>query len=267
MIPKIIHYVWVGNNPKSELAKQCIASWQKYLPDYEIIEWNNERFCSIAQVNTYARQAFDAGKWAFVSDYLRLYALYHYGGFYFDTDLEVTADLELFRQHQFVTGYESFKDRLAPITALMGSEPGNRVTELLLHSYNSRLFLTDNGKQDLTPNTGIISDIFAKHFGLTEPYPHDSVSKLTDNSYIYPSYYFCTPQAGKENFSIHHFNGSWFDEFSRRWVLKLGKYKLIRLRRNKRGDNVLPLKGKEAVVKHLGVNKRYSWLVVKEIAR
>ncbi|MDC9583309.1 glycosyltransferase, partial [Xenorhabdus sp. PR6a] len=78
MIPKKIHYVWVGNQPKSELILKCIDSWKKHLPDYEIIEWNNEKFEKIK--NTYSEQAFQNRKWAFVSDYIRLYALYHEGG-------------------------------------------------------------------------------------------------------------------------------------------------------------------------------------------
>ncbi|KKL01458.1 hypothetical protein SD53_09965, partial [Rheinheimera mesophila] len=69
VIPKIIHYVWVGTAPKTELALRCIASWKKFLPDYEIIEWNNERFATLN--NRYAKEAFAAKKWAFVSDYLR----------------------------------------------------------------------------------------------------------------------------------------------------------------------------------------------------
>ena len=70
MIPKIIHYVWVGNKEKPELIKNCIASWKKYCPDYEIIEWDNEKFDKIK--NKYSEEAFNLKKWAFVSDYIRL---------------------------------------------------------------------------------------------------------------------------------------------------------------------------------------------------
>ena len=87
MIPKIIHYCWFGESEKSALHIKCIESWKKYLPDYEIKEWNESNF----DVNTvaYVKQAYDAKKYAFVSDYARLYALYNFGGIYFDLDVEV----------------------------------------------------------------------------------------------------------------------------------------------------------------------------------
>ena len=86
-IPKIIHYCWFGNSPKTKLVKKCIASWQKYLPEYEIREWNNADILNCN--NQYVQEAYKAKKWAFISDYFRLYALYNYGGIYFDTDNEV----------------------------------------------------------------------------------------------------------------------------------------------------------------------------------
>ena len=85
MIPKIIHYVWVGSAPKSDLILKCIESWKKYCPDYKIREWNNDDVSRID--NAYVKEAFNCKKWAFVSDYLRLYALKTQGGFYFDSDL------------------------------------------------------------------------------------------------------------------------------------------------------------------------------------
>ena len=90
MIPKIIHYCWFGGNPLPVSAKKCIASWRKFLPDYEIKEWNESNF----DVNSipYTAEAYKAKKYAFVSDYARFYILYKYGGLYFDTDVEVTGD-------------------------------------------------------------------------------------------------------------------------------------------------------------------------------
>ena len=87
MIPKIIHYCWFGRNPLPESALKCIASWRKFFPDYEIVEWNEDNF----DVNTipYTAQAYAAKKYAFVSDYARLKILYDHGGLYFDTDVEV----------------------------------------------------------------------------------------------------------------------------------------------------------------------------------
>ena len=87
MIPKIIHYCWFGRNPLTKMAKKCIASWRKYCPDYEIIEWNEDNFD--IDYCPYVREAYDAKKWAFVSDVARLYALVKMGGIYMDTDVDL----------------------------------------------------------------------------------------------------------------------------------------------------------------------------------
>ena len=97
MIPKVIHYCWFGGNPLPELAQKCIASWKKYCPDYEIKEWNESNF----DLNCcdYVREAYEAKKWAFVSDVARLYAMVHEGGIYMDTDVEVIAPLDSLLQY------------------------------------------------------------------------------------------------------------------------------------------------------------------------
>lgn len=92
MIPKIIHYCWFGRNPLPELAKQCIASWKKFLPDYEIREWNEDNFD--VNIIPYTAEAYKQKKYAFVSDYARFWILYRYGGIYFDTDVEVIKPMD-----------------------------------------------------------------------------------------------------------------------------------------------------------------------------
>lgn len=91
-IPKIIHYCWVGGGPKTKLAKRCIASWKKYMPDYEIREWNAENFD--LKCNDFVAEAYAARKWAFVSDYVRFWAVYNYGGIYFDSDVELWKPID-----------------------------------------------------------------------------------------------------------------------------------------------------------------------------
>ena len=92
MIPKIIHYCWFGGKSLPESAKKCIASWKKYLPDYEIKEWNESNFN--VNIIPYTAEAYRAKKYAFVSDYARFYILYKYGGLYFDTDVEVIRNMD-----------------------------------------------------------------------------------------------------------------------------------------------------------------------------
>ena len=107
-IPKVIHYVWMGKGTKSEFMLRCIDSWKKYLPDYEIVEWNEERFD--VRSNPYTEEAYNCKKWAFVSDYVRLYALYTEGGVYMDTDVEVIKPLDRFLEHPAFSGFESRTD-------------------------------------------------------------------------------------------------------------------------------------------------------------
>lgn len=95
-IPKIIHYVWVGGHPPTPLAKRCVASWQKYLPDYEIKLWDES---NIPMDHPYVRAMYEKGMWAFVADYVRFWALEREGGIYLDTDTEVLKDFEPLLEH------------------------------------------------------------------------------------------------------------------------------------------------------------------------
>ena len=87
MIPRIIHYCWFGRGPMPELALRCIESWHHFMPDYEYKLWNEDNF-DITNV-PYVKEAYEAGKYAFVTDYVRLFALFTEGGIYMDTDVEV----------------------------------------------------------------------------------------------------------------------------------------------------------------------------------
>ena len=127
MIPKKIHYCWFGRNPLPESAQKCIASWRKYLPDYEIKEWNEDNFD--INVNLYVKQAYESRKFAFVTDYVRLYALASEGGVYMDTDVEVLKTFDPFLHHHAFSGFEN--NNYVP-TGMMASEKnGKWVTELL----------------------------------------------------------------------------------------------------------------------------------------
>ena len=92
MIPKKIHYCWFGRNPKPNMAEKCIASWRKYCPDYEIIEWNEDNFD--VDMNGYTRMCYEQKKYAFLSDYVRLLVVAEHGGVYFDTDVEVIKSFD-----------------------------------------------------------------------------------------------------------------------------------------------------------------------------
>ena len=118
-IPKIIHYCWFGGNPKPPLAEKCIKSWKKHCPDYEILEWNEDNF-DVASAPKYVQQAYEARRWAFVTDFVRLKALTEMGGVYMDTDVEVIKPLDPYLKHQAFAGFE-YIDRVQ--TGLLACEP------------------------------------------------------------------------------------------------------------------------------------------------
>ena len=128
MIPKKIHYCWFGGNPKPKLAEKCIKSWKKYCPDYELVEWNETTF-DIDSAPLFVRQAFESKKWAFITDYVRLWAMYNYGGIYMDTDVEVVKPLDRFLSEKAFSGFES--SNYVP-TGIMASEKDNPVIGELL---------------------------------------------------------------------------------------------------------------------------------------
>lgn len=262
MIPKIIHYVWVGNNPKSDLVNKCIASWKKYCPDYEIKEWNNESLREID--NQYVKEAFECKKWAFVSDYLRLYALKEFGGIYCDSDLELMQPIDEFLTNDFFTGYENYRKFISPVTALMGAVPNNHIIQGLLSEYNDIHFIV-KGQMDMTTNVKRISAYFLNKFGLKDFCNGSEKTLLNETSVIYPSYYFCTPEYGKINYSIHHFNGSWVDPYTRKNKFSIGKYTLASIRKNKKDvTGAIPLSVGEKIVFTIREGRKRLCIIKKE---
>jgi len=206
MIPKTIHYCWFGRGEKNPLIQACIASWRKYLPDYRIVEWNEDSFD--VDSTLWTRQAYAAKKWAFVSDYVRLYALYTQGGLYFDTDVEVLRPLDGFLDNQAFTGFES-KDN--PVTAVMGAESGSPIIAELLSYYSDRPFVKDDGSLEMLPNTYIITDCFEK-LGIQK----NGKEQLRHGLHLYPQIYFCPNNLTRiwnkpspKSYTIHHFDQSW----------------------------------------------------------
>ena len=209
MIPKIIHYCWFGRGEKPELAKKCIASWKKFCPDFEIREWNEDNFdihcCS------YVEEAYASKKYACVTDYVRLYAMYTCGGIYMDTDVEVVRPLEEFLNCKAFSGFES--TRYVP-TGIMASEKGVPIIHELLDYYTDKHFLNDDGSQDTTTNFVPITTIMLSH-GLELNGKLQTVAEFT----FYPSDYFCpfenetgVLRRTNNTAAIHWFNKSWLPQ-------------------------------------------------------
>ncbi len=264
MIPKIIHFVWVGNQPKPKLVLDCIASWKQFCPDYEIIEWGNDSLSKID--NRYVSQAFEHKKWAFVSDYLRLYALNKFGGFYFDSDLEITANIDKFRNNSFITGHELYKGTVFPFTAFMGSEPNGKIVKTLLSEYDDIDFVNLDGTLNQKTNTVRVSELFGKKYGVLTPYDGTKQIKLDKDGIIEPWWFFCTPRNGFENYSIHHFNGSWLDGFSRKTKIKCGRYSLVRFRRRSMAGT-FQLEDGEKIVFQIKTTQKCFYAVIKKVKK
>lgn len=212
-IPKVIHYVWVGGKPLPPFQQKCIASWRKHLPDYEIKEWNEQNFD--INSNRYCREAYEAKKYAFVSDYIRVYVLYHYGGIYMDTDVEVLKPFsEEFLECEAFSGYET---PTTIGTCLMGSTPNHAVFKEILDFYQTARFYNEDGTCNTTTNVYIITQITKKK-GF---YP-DNTRQSIQGLVLYPQTYFCPllhdsdDSCFSENtYTIHHFSGTWCDRKTR----------------------------------------------------
>lgn len=226
MIPKVIHYCWFGEGKMSELSLRCIESWKKNLSEYRIKVWNEKNFDITS--NSYVFEAYQRQKYAFVTDYVRLYALYHEGGIYMDTDVEVIKPLDIFLTHEAFSGYQTPEE--IP-TGLIGAKPKNKWIEANLRVYDNKKFVKADGSIDLSANVASITSI-SKEQGFEEG---GSYQVFGDGVAIYPVDYFCAKdyRTGKyiitENtYAIHHFAGSWLPLSTK---LKLNARRIL-------GDNI-----------------------------
>ncbi|WP_054028511.1 glycosyltransferase family 32 protein [Bacillus sp. FJAT-28004] len=206
-IPRILHYCWFGRGEKSNKIQKCMDSWKRHLSEYTIIEWNEDNFDIYSK--RYVKEAYLAGKFAFVSDYVRLHALYHHGGIYLDTDVEVLKPLDSFLHHEAFSGFE---DQTYLQSATMGAVKGHSWMRELLENYDSRSFLQPDGIYDLTTNTTVITDLCKKH-GLIL---NGEYQVLANGVTFYPRAFFSPYDyinGGNyitvNSFTIHHFAKSW----------------------------------------------------------
>lgn len=236
MIPKVAHYFWFGRNSMPPLMLKCINNWKKYLPDYEIKCWNEDNF----DVNKvlYTREAYQAKKWAFVSDYARFYILYQYGGVYLDTDVELVKNIDPLLSNKMFAGFESSTGVNSGL--ILGSEAKCLLFKEILYTYENECFNLSDGKLNMKTVVKRMTDLLVER-GLKL----DGSMQVIDEMTIYPVDYFCPidrdtcrMKLTSNTYSIHHYAGTWLSISDKvrisiiDFLIKLGIYAQLKKIKN-----------------------------------
>ena len=223
MIPKIIHYCWFGRNPLPASAQKCIASWRRFMPDYEIKEWNEDNFD--VSIIPYTQQAYEAKKYAFVSDYARFWILYHYGGLYFDTDVEVIRSFEDILERGAFMGLEIDGTKRSTRVAInpglgLGAEAGLPIYLEILNGFANLDYYGSDGQRNNYSMIPMVTELLLLR-GLIANGQIQQLNGIT----IYPQCFFNPYNSinGKleltsETHSIHWYSATWMEPKSLRLV-------------------------------------------------
>lgn len=206
MIPKVIHYCWFGRNEKSKAMLDCIESWKKHCPDYKIIEWNEENFD--IDCIPFVKEAYEAKKWAFVTDYARLKIVYENGGIYLDTDVELLKSLDPLLS---LSGYAGFQEDNNVNTGLgFGAEKGNELIYEVMADYHERHIPADGDYMGIA--CPFINTAVMERFGVVANGEMQTVMGIT----IFPKEYFSPKDSQtyittitENTYSIHHYDATW----------------------------------------------------------
>lgn len=211
MIPKKIHYCWLSNDPMPTNLLKCLDSWKNFLPDYEFIKWDLNRFPLEKKV--WVKQAFEQKKYAFAADYIRLYALYHEGGIYLDSDVEVLKSFNDLLYLPYFICWENGSERIEAAT--FGAEPGCEWIKKCLKYYDNRSFIDSNGNLNTKVLPLIIYDVLRKDYTIqTVDNPinqidHNTIHVLPFDYFSPRNYVSKEMNITSRTYSIHHFAGSW----------------------------------------------------------
>jgi mannosyltransferase OCH1-like enzyme len=223
MIPKKIHYCWFGKGKMPSRELKCIASWKNYMPEYELILWNESNFN--IDSNSFTKEAYQKKKYAFVSDYVRLYVLINEGGIYLDTDVELLKSLDFFSKYD---AFGSFETPFVIQTGVIGSISNGVLVKRMFEYYRNRKFILTDGSLNQIPNSKILTDILLEE-GLTLNNKQQSLPSFE----LFPTDYFCPINQAtqeiiitKDTYCIHYLSGSWLsadDRFKRTCKAVIGK--------------------------------------------
>lgn len=218
MIPKIIHYCWLSDEPMPGFITRCISGWKERMPDYRFILWDKKQF-DITSV-PWVREAYEAGKYAFAADYIRLYSVYTYGGIYLDTDVEALRSFDALSCLPYFVGLE-FNDRLVE-AATFGAEKGQAWVGQCLAYYKDRHFIKADGSQDTRVLPAIMRDCILANYPRTRVVSHiperydPAVFYLFTSDYFSPkSCYSRKIKTTPRTFSIHHFSTAWMSPWGK----------------------------------------------------
>lgn len=209
MIPKVIHYCWFGGKEKPEIVEKCMHSWRKFCPDYQIVEWNEKNFD--IDCCPYVQEAYERKKWAFVSDYARLYVIFNEGGVYLDTDIELLKSIDDLLMNDTFFGYEDGSYINTGVG--FGAVKHCLIIKKILDDYDGTHFIRKDGTMDMIPCPERNSKVFS-----ALGYTLDGTTYLNNKVALYSSEWMCpiNYQTGEMNItsktvSIHHFTGAWMD--------------------------------------------------------
>lgn len=212
MIPKIIHFCWLSGKPYPKQIKQCIESWSKNLPDYEIRKWDFSRFSKYK--SAWVSEAASAKKWAYAADYIRNYALFTEGGIYLDSDCEVIRDFDDMLHLPYFFGYRNGTDYID--VGIMASEAGNPMFKQILDFYEGKHFYDDNGMPHIIALPSLINTIWGKNYNLTPVDSPEEFGNDPNRIYILPSDILSPVNVEQKKMCrthrtrcIHHFASSW----------------------------------------------------------
>lgn len=220
-IPKIIHCCWFGEGEKNKTIERCMETWGRFMPQYKIIEWNEANF-DISTAPIYVQEAYERKKYAFVSDYVRLYALEKYGGVYFDTDIEVCKNFDdKLENRNAVVG---FQDDAHLMTGFMACIPQFDVIKRFVKYYDDLCFVLPDGSLNVTANPTMFTKLFAEMKGLTI----NGKTQFIDGHVVaYSREYFSAFDLNNdheistdETCTIHHYTGTWNEATLRKKKIK-----------------------------------------------
>lgn len=209
IIPKKIHYMWLGGQNMPQGLQCCIDSWHKYCPNYEIIQWDESNYD--IEKCIYMKQAYHHKKYGFVPDYARLDILYHYGGIYMDTDVELVRNLDNLLYQEAFCSVEKWQ--VINFGGCSGAVRGHPALQLFLRAWEGREFIREDGTQDIL-SSGYVDTRVALDNGYVLNGRNQNVMGM--NIYTYDYFHPYDYMSGKteitdDTYAIHHFNGSWLD--------------------------------------------------------